>query len=104
MEINRESEAETAAAREALREQLLLYAENYHSFVLQVLPRLDLSCSEQSLQEICALTDYYRRSFAALANQGERLATLYYQTSTRLQITVQRLLGLPQELEDLIRY
>lgn len=94
------SEAETEA--EILREQLLLYAENYHRFVLDLMPRLDRNCSEKALNEISELTVYYRQAFADLANQGERLATLYYLTSSRLLSTLWRLLGRATDLEDLI--
>lgn len=86
-------------ANNPLREQIMLYAENYHRFVVQVVPMLESEFSQQRLTEIYHLARYYHRCFYELMQGGDGLAENYYKVSRQLVSTVQHILGIPDDHE-----
>lgn len=83
-----------------LREQLMLCANNYHRFVLEVIPKLDLECNQESMLEIYRWIRHYQQIFRQLSLEGDPLAATYLRTSSHLEETVRRLLGLPESPQD----
>ena len=87
-------------ANNPLREQIMLYAENYHRFVVQVVPMLENEFSQERLIEIYHLARYYHRCFFELMQGGDALAENYFKVSLQLVNTVQHILGIPEEIEE----
>lgn len=79
-----------------LREQLMLCANNYHHFVLEVIPQLDLNCNQESMLEIYRWIKYYQQIFRQFSEEGDILAATYVRTSSHLEETIRRILGLPE--------
>lgn len=103
MDENRQSFSEGEPVSDelkALREQLMLCANNYHHFVLEIIPQLDLNCNQESLLGIYRWIRHYQQIFRQLSLEGDTLASTYLRTSSHLEETIRRLLGLPANPED----
>lgn len=81
---------------ELAREQLALYAENFHRFVLEAIPRLENAFEQETLEELLKLAKHYYEAFYLYSQFDDFLASQYLQTSRRLVNTISRLLGEPQ--------
>ena len=79
---------------EIAREQLALYAENFHRFVLEAIPRLEAAFEQSTLLELLSLAQHYRQSFMTFANSENILARHYLMTADRLVETIEGLLGI----------
>ena len=82
---------------ELAREQLTLYAENFHRFVLEAIPRLEQTFNQETLEELLILATHYQKAFYNFSSQDDLLAIQYLQTARRLVSTICRLLGKPVE-------
>lgn len=78
---------------ELAREQLTLYAENFHRFVLEAIPRMEADFNQTSLEELLQLARHYTEAFETYSQVDDLLAVQYLQTARRLQGTLKRLLG-----------
>lgn len=75
------------------REQLTLYAENFHRFVLEAIPRLEQSFNQQTMEEMLILAKHYQQAFSLYTRKDDLLATHYLLTASRLVETISHLLG-----------
>lgn len=82
-----------ALSPELAREQLSLYAENFHRFVLEAIPRMEAAFNQTSLEELLQLAQHYTEAFETYSQADDLLAVQYLQTARRLQTTLARLLG-----------
>ena len=82
------------------REQLGLYAENFHRFVLEAIPRLEGSFEQETLEDLLKLARHYYDAFYLYSQFDDFLATQYLQTAKRLVNTISRLLGQTEEETD----
>lgn len=78
---------------ELAREQLALFAENFHRFVLEAIPRLEAAFSEDTLEELLDLALHYQKAFENFSRYDDLLALQYLHTARRLVGTIARLLG-----------
>ncbi|PKL75788.1 MAG: hypothetical protein CVV27_13550 [Candidatus Melainabacteria bacterium HGW-Melainabacteria-1] len=79
------------------REQLALFAENFHRFVLEAIPRLEHDFQQDTLVEMLSLAQHYSQAFEQYSQHDDPLAWQYLQTARRLVTTICRLLGKPED-------
>lgn len=81
---------------EAERDQLVLYADNFHRFVLEAIPRLEEDFHQETLEDMLKLAVHYQQAFYRFGRHNNLLAIQYVQTASRLVYTIRQLLGKPQ--------
>lgn len=82
---------------EVARDQLALYAENFHRFVLEAIPRLEHDFHQQTLEDMLKLANHYEEAFYKLTVRDDLLAMQYLSTARRLAHTIRHMLGKPQD-------
>ncbi len=81
---------------EDAQNQLALYADNFHRFVLEAIPRLEEDFHQETLEDMLKLATHYQQAFYRFTYSDNLIAIQYVQTASRLVYTIRQLLGRPQ--------